>query len=52
MFSVQKNKIKFSTESEYNINRFGKLLNNLGLNDHNIKNSKKCLFNYYKQKLY
>lgn len=35
--SVQKNKIKFSTESEYNINRFGKLLNNLGLNDHNIK---------------
>lgn len=35
--SAQKNKIKFSTESEYNINRFGKLLNNLGLNDHNIK---------------
>ena len=35
--SVQKNKIRFSTESEYNINRFGKLLNNLGLNDHNIK---------------
>ena len=33
-FIILKN---FSTESEYNINRFGKLLNNLGLNDHNIK---------------
>ena len=28
-----KNKIKFSTESEYNINRFGKLLKNVDIND-------------------
>lgn len=26
---IEKNKIKFSTESEYNINRFGKLISNL-----------------------
>ncbi len=35
--SIQKNKIKFSTESQYNINRFGKLLNNLGFVDYDIK---------------
>ena len=34
--SVQKNKIKFSTESEYNINRFSKLLSNLNILDHEI----------------
>ena len=28
-----KNKIKFSTENEYNINRFGKLLKNVDIND-------------------
>lgn len=28
--------IKFSTESEYNINRFGKLLNNLNINKYDI----------------
>lgn len=27
--TIEKNKLKFSTESEYNINRFSKLLNNL-----------------------
>ena len=26
---IEKNKMKFSTENEYNINRFSKLLNNL-----------------------
>lgn len=34
--SMQKNKIKFSTESQYNINRFGKLLSNLGYADYTI----------------
>lgn len=32
-----KNKIKFSTESEYNINRFGKILKNVGVEDYNIE---------------
>lgn len=31
-----KNKIKFSTENEYNINRFGKLLKNVDINDFKI----------------
>ena len=35
--SIEKNKIKFSTESEYNINRFSKLLNNLQYTNHNIE---------------
>lgn len=30
-------KVKFSTENEYNINRFGKLLNNLQLNKYEIQ---------------
>lgn len=33
----QKRKLKFSTENEYNINRFGKLLNNLGLTKYEIQ---------------
>lgn len=33
---VKKDKIKFSTESEYNINRFSKLLNNVNVNKYNI----------------
>ena len=32
-----KNKIKFSTENEYNINRFGKLLKNVNINDYKIE---------------
>lgn len=32
-----KNKIRFSTESEYNINRFGKILKNVGVEDYNIE---------------
>ena len=35
--SVQKNKVRFSTESQYNINRFSKLLNNLGFVNYDIK---------------
>lgn len=33
---VEKNRIRFSTENEYNINRFGKLLSNLGIADYKI----------------
>ena len=32
-----KTKIKFSTENEYNINRFGKLLKNVNINDYKIE---------------
>ena len=35
--SIEKNKIKFSTESEYSINRFSKLLNNLQYTNHRIE---------------
>ena len=34
--STGKSCIKFSTESEYNINRFAKLLNNLSIQKYNI----------------
>ena len=33
----KKRKLKFSTENEYNINRFGKLLSNLGLIKYKIQ---------------
>lgn len=32
----EKNKIKFSTENEYNINRFSRLLSNMGINNYDI----------------
>lgn len=35
--TIERNKIKFSTESEYNINRFSKLLNNLQYTKQNIE---------------
>ena len=35
--SAEKNKIKFCTESEYSINRFSKLLNNLQYSNHKIE---------------
>ena len=41
--------IKFSTESDYNINRFSKLLSNLDIN-HKIEVSRKIICNYYKSK--
>ena len=34
--SIVKNKIKFATESEYNINRYSKLLNNMNIIDYDI----------------
>lgn len=34
--SEEKNKIKFSTENEYNINRFARLLSNNGIENYNI----------------
>ncbi|MCI8272582.1 MAG: DNA-binding protein WhiA [Clostridia bacterium] len=34
--NIQDKKLKFSTENEYNINRFSKLLNNIGINDYDI----------------
>jgi len=34
--SEENNKIKFSTENEYNINRFSRLLSNMQINNHNI----------------
>jgi hypothetical protein len=35
--TIQKGKIKFTTESEYNINRFAKLLNNMNLQEYKIE---------------
>ena len=37
---INKNNIKYSTESDYNINRFSKLLLNLNIN-HNIEMNRK-----------
>lgn len=44
---IGKNNIKFSTESDYNINRFSKLLANLNIN-HNIEINRKELCNKIK----
>lgn len=41
---LSKNSIKFSTESDYNINRFSKLLSNLNIN-HSIDINRKKLCN-------
>lgn len=35
--SIKNNKIKYSTESEYNINRFAKLLSNMNISKYEIK---------------
>ena len=42
-----RNNIKFSTESDYNINRFSKLLANLNIN-HNIEINRKEFCNKIK----
>ena len=34
--SEERNQIKFSTENEYNINRFSRLLSNVGIDNYNI----------------
>ena len=38
---LEKNKLKFSTEIEYNINRFGKLISNIGYSNYEIEISGK-----------
>lgn len=48
--SIIKNKIKFSTESEYNINRFAKLLNNCQIVDFKIEIQDKTYVIIFKQK--
>ena len=40
--SLRGKTIKFSTENEYNINRFAKLLNNININDYKINISGKA----------
>ena len=43
---IEKNQfIKYTTESDYNINRFSKLLSNLNI-DYNIEVVRKCFCNY------
>lgn len=50
--NVMNNKeIKFSTESDYNINRFSKLLSNLDIN-HKIEISRKSICYHIKNKRY
>ena len=39
--TIESNKLKFSTENEYNINRFGKLLSNLNYQNYEIEMSGK-----------
>ena len=34
--AIESKKIRFSTENEYNINRFSRLLSNIGINDYDI----------------
>ena len=46
---INNKQIKFSTESDYNINRFSKLLSNLDIN-HKIEISRKKLRNFVKIK--
>jgi len=36
-FAIEKNKAKYSTENEYNINRYSKLLRNVDINDFSIE---------------
>lgn len=49
--NVSNKEIKFSTESDYNINRFSKLLANLDI-DHKIEVSRKNIYYYSKNKRY
>lgn len=46
---IDNKKVKFSTESDYNINRFSKLLSNLEIN-HKIDVSRKNIFHHIKNK--
>lgn len=49
--SVKKDKIRFSTESEYNINRFSKLLNNVNVSKYEIDIQGKVFIINVKEKL-
>ena len=48
--TISKNKIKFSTESEYNINRLSKLLNNCKITEYKIEIQDKSYIITFKQK--
>lgn len=48
---INKKNIRFSTESDYNINRFSKLLLNLNIN-HNIDINREKFYNRFKNKRY
>ena len=48
---VKNSKIKYSTESEYNINRFSKLLNNVGISKYEINIQGKVFSINIKQKI-
>ena len=48
---INKNNIKYSTESDYNINRFSKLLSNLNIN-YNIEMNRKKFCNKIENKRY
>ena len=45
--SIKGKEVKFSTESDYNINRFSKLLTNLDI-DHKIQISRKNFYDNFK----
>ena len=48
---ISSKEVRFSTESDYNINRFSKLLSNLNIN-HKIDISRKIICYYSKNKRY
>lgn len=49
-FIEEKNTFKYSTESEYNINRYAKLLRNVGIEDFNIDIQSKIYYITFKKK--
>lgn len=49
--SIKDDKIKYSTESEYNINRFAKLLNNINIEKYNIDIQGKVFYIEFKNNI-
>lgn len=50
--NIKNNEVKFSTENEYNINRFSRLLSNLKIEDYNISiQGKIFIITFYKNRL-
>ena len=49
--SIKDDKIKYSTESEYNINRFAKLLNNINIEKYNIDIQGKVFYIEFKKNI-